>query len=110
MNSLEKIVYKPFFQLFFHFQINGQIEVINRSLENFLCSYMGKTFNSRILSCLRLSLYIISLLNKLLVIVRLKLFIVKNPITPLDLTPLPITYHFSGDVEDRAKNIKKIQE
>jgi hypothetical protein len=33
-----------------------------------------------------------------------------NPIGPLELAPLPVTKHFSGDAEERAKEIKKLHE
>ena len=33
-----------------------------------------------------------------------------NPIKPLELAPLPVTKHFSGDAEERAKEIKKLHE
>ena len=33
-----------------------------------------------------------------------------NPIGPLELAPLPVTKHFSGDVEEQAKEIKKLHE
>lgn len=32
----------------------------------------------------------------------------KNPISPLDLSPLLTTHHFSGDVEDRVCNIRRL--
>ncbi|KAJ8647929.1 hypothetical protein MRB53_000952 [Persea americana] len=34
----------------------------------------------------------------------------KNPHGPLDLAPLPITHHFSGDDVDQAKYIQKLHE
>uniref|UniRef100_A0A2N9HXI8 CCHC-type domain-containing protein n=1 Tax=Fagus sylvatica TaxID=28930 RepID=A0A2N9HXI8_FAGSY len=33
-----------------------------------------------------------------------------NPIGPLELAPFPVTKHFSGDAEERAKEIKKLHE
>ena len=33
-----------------------------------------------------------------------------NPIGPLELAPLLVTKHFSGDAEERAKEIKKLYE
>jgi hypothetical protein len=33
-----------------------------------------------------------------------------NPIGPLELAPLLVTKHFSGDAEERAKEIKKLHE
>ena len=33
-----------------------------------------------------------------------------NPISPLDITPIHITDHFSGEANERAKVIKKIHE
>ena len=33
-----------------------------------------------------------------------------NPIGPLELAPLPVTKHFNGDPEERAKEIKKLHE
>jgi hypothetical protein len=34
----------------------------------------------------------------------------QNPISPLDLTPLPVTHHFSEDAEERVKDIKRLHE
>lgn len=34
----------------------------------------------------------------------------KNPLSPLDLAPLPATQNFSGDAEERVKQIKKLHE
>ncbi|KAF7127640.1 hypothetical protein RHSIM_Rhsim11G0031100 [Rhododendron simsii] len=34
----------------------------------------------------------------------------RNPISPLDLVPLPVTHHFSGDAEEQVKYIKKLHE
>ena len=34
----------------------------------------------------------------------------QNPISPLDLAPLPTTHQFRGDVGERVKNIKKLHE
>ena len=31
-----------------------------------------------------------------------------NPIGPLELAPLPVTKHFSGDAEEQGKEIKKL--
>jgi hypothetical protein len=33
-----------------------------------------------------------------------------NPISPLDLAPIPTTIQFSGDADERAKGIKKLHE
>jgi hypothetical protein len=33
-----------------------------------------------------------------------------NPIGLFELAPLPVTKHFSGDAEERAKEIKKLHE
>ena len=33
-----------------------------------------------------------------------------NPIGPFELAPIPVTKHFSGDAEERAKEIKKLHE
>ena len=33
-----------------------------------------------------------------------------NPIDPLDLAPIDISDHFSGEVDERAKVVKKIHE
>ena len=33
-----------------------------------------------------------------------------NPIGPLELAPFLVTKHFSGDAEERAKEIKKLYE
>uniref|UniRef100_A0A2N9EKX8 CCHC-type domain-containing protein n=1 Tax=Fagus sylvatica TaxID=28930 RepID=A0A2N9EKX8_FAGSY len=59
---------------------------------------------------LKLNLLIIDLLAKLLAIVLLKAVYGLNPIGPLELAPLPVTKHFSGDAEERAKEIKKLHE
>ena len=34
----------------------------------------------------------------------------KNPLRPLDLSPLLVTHSFSGDVADRVKQLKKLHE
>lgn len=34
----------------------------------------------------------------------------QNPISPLELAPLPTTQQFSGDAEERVKFIKKLHE
>lgn len=34
----------------------------------------------------------------------------QNPLSPLDLAPLPATHNFSGDAEERVKQIKKLHE
>uniref|UniRef100_A0A2N9G5D8 Protein kinase domain-containing protein n=1 Tax=Fagus sylvatica TaxID=28930 RepID=A0A2N9G5D8_FAGSY len=59
---------------------------------------------------LKLNLLIIDLLAKLLAIVFLKLCMVLILLEPLELAPLPVTKHFSGDAEEWAKEIKKLHE
>lgn len=93
-----------------HPQTDGQTEVVNRSLGNLLRSLVGKNISQwdQILAQAEFA-YNRSTSQS----TGSSPFMVvygSNPISPLDLAPLPTSYQFSGDAEEQAKNIKKLHE
>lgn len=80
----------------YHRQTDGRTEVVNQSLVNLLRSLVGKNIRQW----------------DLLLAGHTPFEVVygKNPISPLDLVPLPVNNHFSGDAEARARQIKELYE
>ena len=71
---------------------------------------MGKKIRQWILIWFQLNFLTIDPLIKQQATFSLKWYVVKNPITPMDLDPLPATNHVSKNVKKRAKSIKKLHE
>ncbi|CAL2257294.1 unnamed protein product [Prunus armeniaca] len=93
-----------------HPQTDGQTEAVNRSLGNLLRSLVGKNIRQwdRILAQAEFAYN--RLTSQSTGSSPFMVVYGSNPISPLDLAPLPTSYQFSGDAEERAKNIKKLHE
>ena len=93
-----------------HPQMNGQFEVINRSLGAMLRSLVKK--NIRIWESLppHVEFAYIRSTSQTTGCSFFEEVYGMNPIGPLDLAPIHITDQFSGEANERAKFIKKIHE
>jgi hypothetical protein len=94
----------------YHPQTDGQTEVVNRSLGNLLRSFVGKNIRQWDLLLAQAEFAYNRSPCQTTGHNPFEAVYGLNPIGPLDLAPLPVTDHFSGDAEERAKEIKKLHE
>uniref|UniRef100_A0A2N9IIC5 Reverse transcriptase n=1 Tax=Fagus sylvatica TaxID=28930 RepID=A0A2N9IIC5_FAGSY len=94
----------------YHPQTDGQTEVVNRSLGNLLRSFVGKNIRQWDLLLAQAEFAYNRSPCQTTGHSPFEAVYGLNPIGPLDLAPLPVTNHFSGDAEERAKEIKKLHE
>uniref|UniRef100_A0A2N9J8I5 Integrase catalytic domain-containing protein n=1 Tax=Fagus sylvatica TaxID=28930 RepID=A0A2N9J8I5_FAGSY len=94
----------------YHPQTDGQTEVVNRSLGNLLRSFVGKNIRQWDLLLAQAEFAYNRSPCQTTGHSPFEAMYGLNPIGPLDLAPLPVTNHFSGDAEERAKEIKKLHE
>ena len=92
----------------YHPQTDGQTEVTNRSLGNLLRSYVGKNIRQWDLILAQVEFAYNRSVSQTTGHSPFEVVYGQNPISPLDLTPLPVTHQFSGDAEERAREIKKL--
>uniref|UniRef100_A0A2N9I8Y4 RNA-directed DNA polymerase n=1 Tax=Fagus sylvatica TaxID=28930 RepID=A0A2N9I8Y4_FAGSY len=93
-----------------HPQTDGQTEVVNRSLGNLLRSFVGKNIRQWDLLLAQAEFAYNRSPSQTTGHSPFEAVYGLNPIGPLELAPLPVTKHFSGDAEERAKEIKKLHE
>jgi hypothetical protein len=98
------------FSTSYHPQTDGQTEVTNRSLGNLLRSYVGKNIRQWDLILAQIEFAYNRSISQTTGHSPFEVVYGQNPISPLDLTPLPVTHHFSGDAEERVKDIKRLHE
>ncbi|KAL6223457.1 hypothetical protein ACLB2K_006844 [Fragaria x ananassa] len=93
-----------------HPQTDGQTGVVNRSLGNLLRSLVGKNLCQWDMILAQAEFAYNKSPSQ--TTGTSPFFIVdgRNPISPLDLVPLPTTIQFGGDAADQAKYIKKLHE
>uniref|UniRef100_A0A2N9EGL5 RNA-directed DNA polymerase n=1 Tax=Fagus sylvatica TaxID=28930 RepID=A0A2N9EGL5_FAGSY len=94
----------------YHPQTDGQTEVVNRSLGNLLRSFVGKNIRQWDLLLAQAEFAYNRSSSQTTSHSPFEAVYGLNPIGPLELAPLPVTKHFSGDAEERAKEIKKLHE
>ena len=94
----------------YHPQNDGQTEVVNRSLGNLLRSFVGKNIRQWDLLLAQAEFAYNRSPSQTTGHSPFEAVYGLNPIGPLELAPLPVTKHFSGDAEERAKEIKKLHE
>uniref|UniRef100_A0A2N9FZ08 RNA-directed DNA polymerase n=1 Tax=Fagus sylvatica TaxID=28930 RepID=A0A2N9FZ08_FAGSY len=94
----------------YHPQTDGQTEVVNRSLGNLLRSFVGKNIRQWDLLLAQAEFAYNRSPSQTTGHSPFEAVYGLNPIGPLELAPLPVTKHFSGDAEERAKEIKKLHE
>lgn len=90
--------------------MDGQTEVVNRSLGNLLRSRVDKNILERDFALAKAEFAYNSSTSQTIGASLFEVIYERNPINPLDFVPLHITHHFSGDREDNAKHIKKLHE
>jgi hypothetical protein len=89
----------------YHPQTDGQTEVVNRSLGNLLRSFVGKNIRQWDLLLAQAEFAYNRSPSQTTSHSPFEAVYGLNPIGPLELAPLPVTKHFSGDAEERAKEI-----
>jgi hypothetical protein len=94
----------------YHPQTDGQSEVVNRSLGNLLRSFVGKNIRQWDLLLAQAEFAYNRSTSQTTGCSTFKAVYGLNPISPLDLAPIPATIQFSGDADERAKGIKKLHE
>jgi hypothetical protein len=94
----------------YHPQTDGQTEVVNRSLGNLLRSFVGKNIRQWDLLLAQAEFAYNRCPSQTTGHSPFEAVYGLNPIGPLELVPLPVTKHFSGDAEEQAKEIKKLHE
>uniref|UniRef100_A0A6N2MUI5 Integrase catalytic domain-containing protein n=1 Tax=Salix viminalis TaxID=40686 RepID=A0A6N2MUI5_SALVM len=93
-----------------HPQTDGQTEVVNRSLGNLLRSLVGSNIRQWDLILAQAEFAYNRSTSQTTGTSPFEVVYGQNPHGPLDLVPLPITHHFSGDAADQAKCIQKLHE
>ena len=91
-----------------HPQTDGKTEVVNRSLGNLLRILVGDSPRKWDLALPRAEFAYNRSQNCITGKSPFEAVYGVNPITPLDLTSLPIDKQFSGDAEDHAEHIKQV--
>jgi hypothetical protein len=94
----------------YHPQTDGQTEVVNRSLGNLLRSFVGKNIRQWDLLLAQAEFAYNRSTSQTTGCSPFEAVYGLNPISPLDLAPIPATIQFSGDADERAKGIKKLHE
>lgn len=94
----------------YHPQTDGQSEVTNRSLGNLLRSYVGKNIRQWDLILAQVEFAYNRSVSQTTGHSPFEIVYGQNPISPLDLTPFPVSQHFSGDAEERVRGIKRLHE
>jgi hypothetical protein len=94
----------------YHPQTDGQTEVVNRSLGNLLRSFVGKNIRQWDLLLAQAEFAYNRSTSQTTGCSPFEAVYGLNPISPLDLAPIPATIQFSGDADERAKRIKKLHE
>ena len=94
----------------YHPQTDGQTEVVNRSLGNLLRSLVGDSPRQWDLVLAQAEFAYNQSQNRTTGRSPFQIVYGRNPITPLDLVPIPITEHFSSDGEEQAKRIRELHE
>lgn len=93
-----------------HPQTDGQTKVTNCSLGNLLRSLVGKNKASWYEVLPQAEFAYNRSKNRTIGMSPFEVVYGRNPNSPLDLIPLPINDHFSGDANDMAEYIKKLHE
>ena len=98
------------FSTSYHPQTDGQTEVTNRSLGNFLRSYVGKNLKQWDLILPQIEFAYNRSMHRTVWKSPFQVVYGLQPIGPMELAPHPTIQQFSGDAEVRAKQIKKFHE
>lgn len=93
-----------------HPQTDGQTEVVNRSLGNLLRSLVGSKIRQWDLSLAQAEFAYNRSTNQTTGVSPFQVVYGKDPISPMDLLPLPTTHQFSSDANVRVEEIKKLHE
>src|SRR4051812_30294515 len=93
-----------------HPQIDGQTEVVNRSLGHLLRSFIGKSIRQWDLLLPQVEFAYNNSINRTTGCSPFEIVYGVMPTTPLDLVPIPTDSKFSSDAEERARQIKKLHE
>ena len=93
-----------------HPQTDGQTEVTNRSLGNLLRSYVGKNIKQWDVILPQIEFAYNRSMHHSIGKSPFEVVYGANPAGPLDLIPHSTTKQFSGDADERAKQIKKLHE
>jgi hypothetical protein len=93
-----------------HPQTDGQTDVVNRNLGNLLRSFVGKNIRQWDLLLAQAEFAYNRSPSQTTSHSPFEAVYGLNPIGPLEIAPLPVTKHFSGDAEEQAKEIKKLHE
>ncbi|GKV41594.1 hypothetical protein SLEP1_g49100 [Rubroshorea leprosula] len=93
-----------------HPQTDGQTEAINKILGNLLRSFVGKNLRQWDLVLAQAEFAYNNSSNQATGKCPFEVVYGVRPFSPLDLAPLPTSRQFSADVEQRAKEIKKLHE
>ncbi|GKF11542.1 RNA-directed DNA polymerase [Tanacetum coccineum] len=91
-----------------HPQTDGQTEVVNRSLGNLLCSLIGDNAKQWDLILLQAEFAYNRSVNHTTGKSPFKVVYGRNPITPLDLVPVPDMGQFSEERADQSEHIKDL--
>nr|GEU83852.1 RNA-directed DNA polymerase [Tanacetum cinerariifolium] len=92
----------------YHPQIDGQTEVVNRSLGNLLCSLIGDNAKQWDLILLQAEFAYNRSVNRITGKSPLEVVYERNLITPLDLVPIPEVGQFSKEGADQSEQIKEL--
>ena len=98
------------FSTSYHPQTDGKTEVTNRSLGNLLRSYVGKNVKQWDLILPQIEFAYNRSMHRTIRKSPFKVLYGLQPIGPMKLAPHLTIQQFSGDVEVRAKEIKKLHE
>ncbi|CAM8960386.1 unnamed protein product [Rhodiola kirilowii] len=91
-----------------HPQTDGQTEVVNRSLGNLLRSLIGDTPRQWDLTLPQAEFAYNRSLSRTTGKSPFEVVYGFNPLTPIELSPLPVEKQFSGDADEHAEHIKKV--
>jgi hypothetical protein len=87
----------------YHPQTDGQTEVVNRSLKNLLRSFVGKNIHQWDLLLAQAEFAYNRSTSQTTGCSPFEVVYGLNPISSLDLAPIPTTIQFSGDVDDKPR-------
>ena len=94
----------------FHPQTDGQTKVVNRSLGNLLRSIVGRNVCQWDLIWAQAEFAYNLSISWTTGHSPFEAVYGFNPISPLDLAPLPTVQHFSSDAEERVRQIQKLHD